>query len=351
MRVRTKHREGRVSARRAVTLLAGSLALVAIVLVLALRGTGEVDTPPRVDLAQAATATVIASTPGREGGGSGFVFDASEGLIATNFHVINGGTEFMVEVNGKARAAEIVGAAPCEDLAVLRVKDRAGLKELPLGDQSDLEPGTRVVAVGFPGVPAVRPKLAKTAGAVSRGETELRAARGILAHPGPRFLPDYPNVIQTNVALLPGYSGGPLLDAGGRVVGVSTIIGTTKAGAPNEIESYAIGVDRAKKVLAVLRTGGSLAWFGTGLVFPARSVGTRAGLPTGVVAAPVVRGTLAARERMGRLLVTAVDGKSVGGGFPGYCAATRNLASGDTATLDVVAGPKRRASRVDVRFE
>jgi len=186
---------------------------------------------------------------------------------------------------------------------------------------------------------------------VASAETELRADGGILAHPGPRFLPDYPSVIQTDVALLPGYSGGPLLDAGGRVVGVNTVIGTAKPGAPGEIESYAIGIDRVKEVIAVLRTGGSLGWFGTGLVFPARSAGTRAGLPTGVIATPVVRGTLAARERMGRLLVTAVNGESVGGGFPGYCEATRNLASGETATLDVIAEPRRRASRVEVRFE
>jgi len=328
-----------------------TLALAAIVLVLTLRGTGDVDTPPRVDPARAATAAVTASSPGREGGGSGFVFDVSEGLVVTNFHVINGGTEFKVEVNGRARAAEIVGAAPCEDLAVLRVQDRAGLEQLPLSSQSDLRPGARVVAVGFPGVPAVAPKLARASGAVASAETELRADGGILAHPGPRFLPDYPSVIQTDVALLPGYSGGPLLDAGGRVVGVNTVIGTAKPGAPGEIESYAIGIDRVKEVIAVLRTGGSLGWFGTGLVFPARSAGTRAGLPTGVIATPVVRGTLAARGRMGRLLVTAVNGESVGGGFPGYCEATRNLASGETATLDVIAEPRRRASRVEVRFE
>ncbi len=354
MRARRENREGRRPRLRAVPAVAGGAALVVGAVVLAVTGAlgafGDDDAgdrrPDTVDAARAGTAAVIASTSSRKGGGSGFVFDASDGLIVTNFHVINGGTDFRVEVDGRARVAEIVGAAPCADLAVLRVEDRRGLEQLPLGDQSGLERGDHVAAVGFPGVPAVEPTLARARGVVASAETELLATGGTLQHPGPRFLPDYPRVIQTNAALLPGYSGGPLLDAGGRVVGVNTVMGTAKPGAPGEVQSYAIGIDRAKEIIGVLRTGESLAWFGTGLAFPPRPGG-----PRGVVAAPIVSGPLAAREPRGKLLVTAIDGERVGGGFPSYCQATAGIRSGATATLEVTAPPGGRRMRLEIPFE
>ncbi len=350
MLLRPNRGEGEGASRRGVALITGALALAAVVVVIVLRSSaGDEGGAPRVDPARAGVVAVIAASPTLRGGGSGFVFDASEGLVATNFHVINGGTDFSVVVDGRARGADIVGAAPCEDLAVLRVRDRAGLREVRLGDRPTLTAGARVLAVGFPGVPAVAPRRAETPGTVSTVDTALAAGGGTLRHPGARFLPDYASMIETDAALLSGYSGGPLLDAGGRVVGVNTVIATAAPATPQETRSYAIGIDRATEVIGVLRTGESRAWFGTGLVFPSRSARRRTGRPSGVVAAPVVTGALP--ERRGRLLVTAIDGERLAGGFPGYCRATAEVESGESATLDAITLDNGERMRLVVPFE
>lgn len=248
-----------------------------------------------------------------QGTGTGWVLDAQEGLIVTNNHVVNAGTSFTVGVGVDQRAATLVTAMPCEDLAVLKVSNTFGLVELPLGSQTDLALGADVVALGYPGN-------------ASSG-ANLIATRGVVSASGIRFdvetldVPFYPNVIQTDAAINSGNSGGPLLNQFGQVVGVNSA-GTNAA----ENQGYAIGVDRLLELQDDLRNGVSHGWNGMNLFFPQTEGDfTAFGLPI-VPGAVIVTGTVplspAANTGLAGLepvLLLGVDGNPLDGNLVSYC--------------------------------
>lgn len=290
-----------------------------------------------------ATTLVVSRASGRRSGnGSGWVLDAGAGLIATNAHVLVPGETFEVGVDGKMREAQVVGVSPCDDLAVLRVADRSGLKTLPLGSQRELSQGDTVVATGFPGNASAGDELQPTVGTVAVPKTSFDAGDD-------PDLQRYPNVVQTDAALNPGNSGGPLVSQDERVVGVATVVFRGRAGEV-ENQGYAIAIDHAMPVLARLRRGESIGWGGFGF----RAIGAREqrrhDLPPGLFVRGIVEGTGARRSSLAAdpALIVAVEGRRVRS-FGDYCNVARSIPSGQIATVTYLGRGERKRARV--RFE
>jgi S1-C subfamily serine protease len=187
--------------------------------------------------------------------GSGFVIDKA-GHIATNFHVVEGAETVEVSFSNRDSVkARVVGTDPSTDIAVLEVNVDAGaLTPLDLGDSDRLQVGDSVVAIGNPfGL-----ERSVTAGIVSALHRPLTAPND--------FTID--DVIQTDAAINSGNSGGPLIDARGRVVGVNSAIATGNTGAQGNIGiGFAVPINTVRDVASQLIERGKVehAFLGIGV--------------------------------------------------------------------------------------
>jgi S1-C subfamily serine protease len=293
--------------------------------------------------ARPGTIYIRASGLGQRARGTGVLIDAGKGLVLTNFHVVALGDDLQAGTPDRLDDAEIRAAAPCEDLALLEVEGLEGRSAIPLGRQDEVKQGDPVVALGYPVSASGGRSLTSTAGVVSSVNTPLR----IPAPEQPRFN----NLVQTDAALGAGNSGGPLVGADGRLVGVNTILFTGVGDAPSAEQGYAIGVDRVRKVLAELRDGRSRAWFGAGLLTPPPGVLERESLPAGMLVTAAQDGTSAADLRLEQVLITAIGGRRVGSSIASYCRAVGDAKTGDRRDLTVVAGPGQGEQTVSVKFD
>jgi S1-C subfamily serine protease len=146
---------------------------------------------------------------GKEGAGSGFII-SSDGYMVTNHHVISNAEEIRVTTHDDQQfKAELVGSDPATDIAVLKIEGRQ-FKALEFASSHQLKVGQIAIAIGNP----YGFQSTVTTGVISAKGRSLRSQAG-------RLIDD---VIQTDAALNPGNSGGPLVDSSGRVIGVNTAI-------------------------------------------------------------------------------------------------------------------------------
>jgi len=173
---------------------------------------------------------------GAVGAGSGVIF-TPDGYVLTNSHVVHEAVDLGVTLtDGSALGATLVGSDPATDLAVIRAEG-SGLPIAELGESASLRAGQLVIAIGNP----FGFQSTVSAGVVSAIGRSLRSATGRLIE----------NVIQTDVALNPGNSGGPLVDTRARVVGINTAIIAMAQGI-----SFAVPIDTAKPVVSELLAHG-----------------------------------------------------------------------------------------------
>ena len=250
-----------------------------------------------VSVVEKAGPAVVGVAAGR-GGGSGVLF-APDGYLLTNAHVAGKARRMRVTMNdGSEHDADVVGADPATDLAVLHI-DGTHLPAAELGASARLRVGQLVVAIGNP----LGFSFTVSAGVVSALGRTLRAQDGRLMDA----------IIQTDVAMNPGNSGGPLVDSGGRVVGINTavIMGAQGIG-------FAVPIDTARWVLGELMQHGRVRRGVLGLAAQTRPIDRRLarhhGLSqrTGVEVSEVVRGKPAenAGLRSGDIIVS-LDGAVV----------------------------------------
>ena len=230
--------------------------------------------------------------------GSGVVVSAGS-YVLTNHHVVDGADEIEVALHdGKKLLAKVVGSDPETDLAVLRVSAE-NLPAISFGSSEALRVGDVVLAIGNP----FNLGHTVTSGIVSAlGRSGLNAAT-------------FENFIQTDAAINPGNSGGALIDAGGNLVGINTLIISPTGGAAGI--GFAIPVSTAKMVLEqIIRTGSvTRGWIGVELrdITPLDAASLQLGAQRGALIAVVLRGGPAdkAGVRPGDVAVE-VQGKPVG---------------------------------------
>jgi len=169
-----------------------------------------------------------------QGAGTGFVWDTS-GHIVTNYHVVQGGTNFVVTFHNdkKQYKAEVVGVAPTKDLAVLKLVNSPGvLKPVVQGNSKDLLVGQMALAIGNPF--GLDHSISK--GIISALGRKIDGIGGVKIH----------DMIQTDAAINQGNSGGPLINSSGELIGMNTMIFST-SGSSSGL-GFAVPIDTIKRI-------------------------------------------------------------------------------------------------------
>jgi putative serine protease PepD len=286
---RTQSAIQRVMLQRAVNraTIIGIVAIVLVIAVGALAALGVFSGDSKtgltnaqiVDKARPSTYFVVTNKGTAAGRGTGWVWDAAQGIIVTNAHVVAGGKKWSVATGDDLRIqvnrtdtgadvvaspngqdATLVGEADCEDIGVLKVKNTDGLVTIPRGTQKDLKVGDHVVAVGYPATlntttsdtfqtPGfTRAQLTATSGDVSTVSTTFGAIPG--EGPDDATVGPYENVILTDTVINKGNSGGPLVNDKAQLVGMNSAGRTDVQG-----QNYAVGVDRINEIVPKILAG------------------------------------------------------------------------------------------------
>jgi len=240
-----------------------------------------------------------------QGAGSGFVWN-QEGYIVTNSHVVyNADSLTVVLADQTEHEARVVGADSDHDLAVVQIQvPRDKLSPIPVGSSHDLQVGQKVLAIGNPfGLDHTL-----TTGVVSALHRSIESMTKRTIE----------NVIQIDAAINPGNSGGPLLDSGGRLIGINTMI-VSPSGASSGI-GFAVPVDTINDIVPQLIQLGKVIHAGIGAALLPDSVSRRSAArgviigqvdPGGPADRAGLHGTTQGRTTQLGDVITAVDGEAV----------------------------------------
>lgn len=266
--------------------------------------------------------------------GSGFIFDG-RGYILTNFHVVGQNKQVKVMLDDQTVLdGTVLGADPSNDLAVVRVESGGrALPVLPLGDSDTVEPGEPAIAIGFP----LGEGKSITAGIISGKNRDSESPTG-----WPQL-----GLIQTDAALNPGNSGGPLLNAAGEVVGINAQAVSKGFGGIG----LAVPINTAKRLIPDMIAGKTVehAWLGISGGNLTEQIAQEYGLSVskGVIVEAVVENSPAEaaglrgvtrqynnREIIGDVIV-AVDGNPIAN-ITQISAHLQTMRPGNTMTLAVL---------------
>jgi putative serine protease PepD len=304
-------------------------------------GAGPQDTPPDVQrpaesLAGVAKRVLPSVVTVRVSGaiGSGFVASA-EGYVITNDHVVEGttGPASVVFSDGSTASATVVGHDPESDIAVIKV-DKAGLPPVEFGDSDAIAVGDPVLAIGSPLALA----NTVTSGIVSALDRTIQAGEQ-----GGQVR--YYAAIQTDAAVNQGNSGGPLVDASGRVIGVNSVIrsvGASETEAGNIGLAFAIPINQAKRVAKeIIDTGKARRTvIGATVGGGARNPGGGVKLSAVAASGPAATAGLKSGD-----VVTKIDGKVLEDGTD-LIALVRKYAPGSRVTVEYRRGAKSQTAAV-----
>lgn len=281
-----------------------------------------------------------------QGAGSGFVWDAT-GHIVTNFHVVNGGDEFVVTFHNDPiqYQATLVGSEPKKDLAVLKLKEKPkSLTPIVVGGSRELQVGQMTFAIGSPfGLDHTL-----TTGIVSALGRKIDGFGGVKIH----------DMIQTDASINMGNSGGPLLDSSGKLIGVNTMIFSTSGSSAGL--GFAVPVDTVKMIVPQLIQHGKVIRPGIGIGVLPEAAKRRVGIKEGVVityvdeSGPAGRAGLKglAQDRRGRVImgdiILAIDNKTVNS-LDDIYHALENYKIGDTVTLKYLRDQKKQDVKIKLQ--
>jgi serine protease Do len=271
-----------------------------------------------IRVARAMTPTVV-SVVQEEGSGSGVIVDQS-GVVLTNAHVVGNSRRVQVGLaDGRTVQGQVLGRDPTIDVAVVRVNAQ-NLPIAPIGDSDKLEVGQSAIAIGNP----LGLERTVTAGVVSAVN---RNPRGI----------SLDGLIQTDAAISPGNSGGPLVDSHGRVIGINTAV---LSGPGASGLGFAIPINLANDVVRQVLTTGRItrAYLGVTFADIDSELAQQFGLPVkqGIILTSVEPGSPAARAglRPQDIIVKGNDTAVTSGGD--LRKLLRSLTPGTTVRLDVI---------------
>lgn len=278
------------------------------------------------------------------GAGSGFVWDTL-GHVVTNYHVVAEGSVFLVTFrhDSKPFKAEIVGAEPKKDLAVLRVTERRGKAFIPLkvGTSKGLQVGQQAIAIGSPfGLDQTM-----TSGIISALGRSIQGVGGVSIR----------DMIQTDAAINPGNSGGPLLNSNGELIGINTMIASSSGSSAGV--GFAVPVDAIARIVPQLIQYGKVVRPGLGIGVLPEQYRARVGIEKGSIITyvdqngPAARAGLRgmSRDAWGRFIVgdiiVAIDGNEVNN-LDDIYSVLEKYKIGDVVTVTFIRDTQRKTVRV-----